>query len=138
MDLLLFFALPIATIILAIVWQRIIKSPILVALTAFAIFLIVTFAVFDSDFLIFAIVYTILAYIAAWISKLICKILERDCIIQNLTAENITTDTLSANTLEINDDDDNNNNHNNCHNNSDNNSDNSCNNRYSRNLYRRY
>ena len=42
--LLLFFALPIATIILAIVLQKILNSPLLVAATFFAIYLIVTFA----------------------------------------------------------------------------------------------
>ncbi len=69
--LLIFFALPIATIILAIVLQKILKCPILVALTFFAIYLIVTFAAFDANFLIFAIAYTILAYIAAVITRFI-------------------------------------------------------------------
>lgn len=76
-NLLLFFALPVATIILAIVLERILESPILVAATAFAIYLIVTFAVFDESFLIFAIVYTILAYIAAVIARFIT------CLINN-------------------------------------------------------
>lgn len=71
--LLIFFALPIATIILAIVLQKILKCPILVAATFFAIFLIVTFAAFDVNFLIFAIIYTILAYIAAVITRFIMK-----------------------------------------------------------------
>ena len=70
---LLFFALPIATIILAIVLQKILKNPVLVAATFFAIYLIVTFAVFDSDFLIFAIAYTIIAYITAVLVKFILK-----------------------------------------------------------------
>ena len=63
--LLIFFALPIATILLAIVLQKILKSPILVAIIFFAIYLIVTFTAFDSDFLIVAILLTILAYITA-------------------------------------------------------------------------
>ena len=50
MGLLLFFALPVATIILAVVLQKILKCPILVAATFFAIFLIVAFAIFDSSF----------------------------------------------------------------------------------------
>ena len=126
MDALLFFALPIATILLAIVWQKVVKCPILVALTAFAIFLIVTFAVFDSDFLIFAIVYTILAYIAAWLAKIICRIIGTNGVIRNITAENISTNTLSANTFEIDNNDDN---HNHEH---------GCNNRYNRSFYRRF
>lgn len=68
--LLLFFALPIATIILSVVLQKILRSPVLVAATAFAIYLIITFAVFDETFLIFAIVYTILAFLAAYIAEI--------------------------------------------------------------------
>ena len=74
-NLLLFFALPVATIILAVVLQRIIKSPILVALTAFAIYLIVAFSAFDETFLVFAIVYTILAFIAAVLYNFIKKLI---------------------------------------------------------------
>lgn len=78
MNTLLFFALPVATIILAIVFERIIDSPILVGLTAFAIFLIVTFAFFDESFLIFAIVYTILAYLAAVLSDYISRLINNN------------------------------------------------------------
>jgi len=75
--LLIFFALPLATIILAIVLQKLIKCPILVAAIFFAIYLIVAFAVFDATFLIAAIVYTFLAYVTASIVKIIC------CFIRN-------------------------------------------------------
>ncbi len=75
--LLLAFAIPVATILLAIVLQKILKCPLLVAATFFAIFLIVTFAVFDSSFLVFAILYTILAYVTAVLTRLICKIISR-------------------------------------------------------------
>lgn len=70
--LLVFFALPVATIILAIVLQKILRCPLLVAATFFAIFLIVTFAAFDASFLVFAILYTILAYVTAVLTKVIC------------------------------------------------------------------
>ena len=73
--LLIFFALPVATVILAIVLQKILKNPLLVAATFFAIYLIVTFAFFDASFLVFAILYTILAYITAVLSKLICRLI---------------------------------------------------------------
>lgn len=75
--LLLAFALPIATILLAIVLQKILKCPLLVAATFFAILLIITFAVFDVSFLIFAIIFTILAYITAVLTRLICRIIKR-------------------------------------------------------------
>ena len=63
--LLLFFALPVATVLLAIVLQKILKNPVLVAITFFAVYLIVAFAAFDETFLVYAIVYTILAFITA-------------------------------------------------------------------------
>lgn len=97
--LLLFFALPIATIILAVVLERILKCPVLVAATFFAIYLILAFSVFDISFLVFAIVYTILSFIAAYLAELFCrKNSERRCGIcccrcnQN---SNNTTNTLS-------------------------------------------
>jgi len=68
--LLIFFALPVATIILAVILERLLRCPIAVGAIFFAIYLIVTFAAFDETFLIFAIVYTILAYIAAVITCL--------------------------------------------------------------------
>lgn len=119
MNELLFFALPIATIILAIVLQKIIKCPILVALTFFAIYLIVTFAFFTANFLIFTIVYTILAYIAASITRWICENLGRNIFFRNINAENINTNNLRARNVEIDndeedDDNDDDNNHHNC------------------------
>jgi len=75
--LLIFFAFPVATIILAIVLQKIINSPLLVSATFFAIFLIVTFAAFDESFLVFAIAYALIALITALIFRFIC------CMIRN-------------------------------------------------------
>ena len=67
--LLLFFALPVATILLAIVVEKILRNPFLTAITFFAIYLIVAFAAFDATFLIYAIAYTILAFITAIIAE---------------------------------------------------------------------
>ena len=77
MTILLFFILPFATILLSIVLQKLLKSPILVAITFFAIYLMLTYTVFGTSFLIFAIVYSILAYITAAITRLICTIIRR-------------------------------------------------------------
>ena len=71
---LLFFVLPISTIILSIVLQKILRCPILVAGTFFAIFLIVTYVV-DPNLLIFAIAYTIIAYITATLTRVICNLI---------------------------------------------------------------
>lgn len=71
--LLIFFALPIATIIVSIALQRILKCPMLVAAIIFAIFLVVTFIIDDLIFLVATIVYTIISFITALIICLICR-----------------------------------------------------------------
>lgn len=80
--LLIFFALPVATIILSIVLQKVLNNPLLVAATFFAIYLIVTFAFFDASFLVYAILYTILAYVTAVLTRAICnliKVFQNNC-----------------------------------------------------------
>ena len=95
--LLIFFALPIATTILAIVLQKVLKCPLLVAGTFFAIFLIVTFAVFDASFLVFAILYTILAYITAVLTKLICRLIDEFCNHNHSTIRNMQDRPITIN-----------------------------------------
>ena len=76
-----FFALPLTTILLSIVLQKILKSPILVAFTVFSIFLIVSFVAFLdilAEALIATIIYTIIAYITASAVRIICDILKRN------------------------------------------------------------
>lgn len=83
--LLLFFALPIATIILAIVLEKILRCPFLTAATFFAIYLIVAFSLFDATFLVFVIAYTILAFLAAFLAENFfrrCNNNERKCSIK--------------------------------------------------------
>ena len=75
--LLLFFALPLATIIISIALQKILKSPALVAGIIFSIFLIVTFAIGNLNFLIATIIYTLISYITAVLVNLICRLLQR-------------------------------------------------------------
>lgn len=76
--LLVFFALPVATIILAIVLQKILKCPLLVGATFFAIYLIVAFVIApNGTLLICAILYSILAYVTAVLTCVICKLLKR-------------------------------------------------------------
>ena len=74
--LLIFFALPIAVIIISIALQKIFKCPFLVAGIIFAIFLIVTFVVGNLNLLIATIAYTILAFITAVLTNIICRILK--------------------------------------------------------------
>jgi hypothetical protein len=69
--LLIFFALPLATIVFSIALQRILDNPILVAAIIFSVFLIVTFVVEDLNLLIATIIYTILSFITAIIVRYI-------------------------------------------------------------------
>lgn len=72
-NLLLFFAIPVAVIILSAIFETFICCPLKIAGITFAIFLIVAFSAFDETFLIFVIVYTLLAYFTAWLVKLWCE-----------------------------------------------------------------
>ncbi len=75
--LLIFFALPIAVIIISIALQKILKCPALVSAIIFAIFLIVTFIVNNLNFLIAAIVYAIISFVTAYIICIIGRLLNR-------------------------------------------------------------
>ena len=71
--LLIFFAFPIAVIIVSAILEKVLNNPIAVASLIFAIFLVITFAFFDETFLIATIVYTILAFLTAAIVRFICE-----------------------------------------------------------------
>lgn len=74
--LLIFFALPIATIIISIALQKIFKCPFLVAAIIFAIFLVVTFILGNLLFLVAAIAYAIIAFITAFLTKWFCRFID--------------------------------------------------------------
>ena len=76
--LLIFFALPIATIIISIALQKILRCPLLVAAVIFAIFLIFTFIINNLNFLVAAIIYAIISFITAAIVCIICRIFNRE------------------------------------------------------------
>ena len=100
MDLLTLFAFPVATIILAFVIEKILRVPILTAAAFFAIYLILAFTVFDTTFLIYAIIYTLIAYISALIAEYIytnCRIKKICCNINNNSNNNNNNDTNNSN-----------------------------------------
>ena len=72
MDILFFVIFPIAVILISIVLQRILRSPILVAILVFAVFLILAYTAFTPDFVLNALVYAIIAFITAFIFRLAC------------------------------------------------------------------
>ena len=98
--LLIFFAFPIAVIIFSIILQKLLKNPILVAAFIFAIFLIVTFAVFDANFLIATLAYTILAFITAFLVSRFCDLEDDD----NCSCSDNDNSNNSCNNVDNNDD----------------------------------
>lgn len=102
-NLLLFFAIPVAVIILASIFQTFICCPIKIAGITFAIFLIVAFAAFDESFLIYTIIYTLLAYLSAWFVKLWCERNRNFQSIQDLIDEaNLNSTLINNNEIENN------------------------------------
>ncbi len=73
MDLLIYFAFPIATIIISAILQKVLKNPALVSAFVFAVFLIVTFSAFDEMFLIATLAYTVLSQVTAFIVSRLCN-----------------------------------------------------------------
>lgn len=76
MNLLLFlFAIPFAVIIFSIILQKVINNPILVAFATFSIIILVATITTEEIFYILAIVYTIISYIAALLTRIIGNII---------------------------------------------------------------
>lgn len=120
MNLLIFFAIPVATIILSAIFETFINCPIKVAGIAFSIFLIVAFSLGGTaELIIAAIVYTIISLITAFIVMLIQN---RNCIINRLCNNCNDNDECSNNNCNCNS-----NNSCNCNNNNSNSNNCSCN-----------
>lgn len=70
-NLLIFFAIPVATIILSIIFETLIKCPFKIAGIAFSIFLLTAFALGGTvELLLLAIVYTIISFISAYLTSI--------------------------------------------------------------------
>jgi hypothetical protein len=96
MNLLIYFAFPIATIIISAILQKILKNPIAVAALTFAIFLVVTFAAFDETFLIATLAYTVISLITAFIVSQINNNNDNDDSDDEITTCNNTNNTTSC------------------------------------------
>ena len=84
MNLLVFFAIPLATILISIVLEKLLDSPLLVAMTIFAIGLIGVFGLVGLGIvtnlgtaLIGLIAYTLIAFITAYIVRLLREVVNR-------------------------------------------------------------
>ena len=72
--LLIFFAIPLAVIVFSIVLQKLICNPFLVSAVILSISLIIVIAFFEPIYLIAVFAYTVLAFITAFLTKLICRL----------------------------------------------------------------
>ena len=72
-NLLIFFAIPFAVIVISIALQKILRCPYLVAGIILSIFLVIGFAIMDTTLLIAGIVYTIISFVTAYLTMLICR-----------------------------------------------------------------
>lgn len=102
--LLIFFAFPLAVIIISAILEKLLRNPIAVAALTFAIFLIVTFAAFDETFLIATLAYTIIALITASIVNYLKR--SRKC---NRDVYDLLSEIIQNNNDSSNDSDNNNN-----------------------------
>ena len=72
--LLIFLALPLATIIISIALQKVLKSPILVSAIIFVVFLIIALVFNNFIFLVATIFYGMLSFLSAYIVCILCRI----------------------------------------------------------------
>ena len=70
---LVFFILPLLTIVISVILQLVIKKKLVVVSIVFVAYLIATFVLFNSTFLIWCFVYTVISFIGTIIGDLIIK-----------------------------------------------------------------
>lgn len=71
---LVLIVLPILTFVISVIGQRFIKRKFIVIGIVFAIYMIATFTVFNSSFLLWAVIYTVIAWISTTLTDYIKKL----------------------------------------------------------------
>lgn len=74
-NLLIFFAIPLAVVIISIALQKILNNPFLVAGIVFSILLVIVLAFLDPIYLIAVVAYSILSFITAILTCLLSRVL---------------------------------------------------------------
>lgn len=72
-NLLIFFAIPLAVVVISIALQKLLDNPFLVAGIVFSILLIIVLAFFDTIYLIAVVAYTILSFVTAALTCALCR-----------------------------------------------------------------
>ena len=70
---LVLFTLPLSVLVISIVMQLIFKKRSIILLINFVVWLIATFAIFNSSFLIYCFIYTVISLLGTFIADLIIK-----------------------------------------------------------------
>ena len=73
---LVFFTLPLLTIVISVILQLVIKRKLIVTSIVFVAYLIATFAVFNSSFLFWCFIYTVISFIVTFVVDLIIKLVK--------------------------------------------------------------
>ena len=73
-NLLIFFAIPLAIIIISVALQKILRNPFLVAGITFSILLVIVLAFFEPIYLIAVVAYTVLSFITAFLTCLLRRL----------------------------------------------------------------
>ncbi|MBO4293251.1 MAG: DUF2651 family protein [Clostridia bacterium] len=74
-NILIFFAIPLAIIVISIALQKILRNPFLVSAIIFSIALVIVLAFLDPIYLIAVVAYTLLSLITAFLTCLLCGVL---------------------------------------------------------------
>ena len=72
-NLLIFFAIPLAVVVISIALQKLLDNPFLVAGIIFSILLIIVLAFFDAIYLIAVVAYSILSFVTAVLASMLCR-----------------------------------------------------------------
>ena len=90
-NLLIFFAIPFAVVVVSIALQKLLRNPFLVAAIILSIFLVLSFAISNTTYLIAGIIYTVLSFVTAYLTMLIKRHLREIQSMQNDSPCNCNT-----------------------------------------------
>ncbi|MBR3255960.1 MAG: YbeF family protein [Clostridia bacterium] len=94
-NLLIFFAIPLAVVLISIALQKILRNPFLVAGIVFSVLLVIVLAFFDTIYLVAVVAYSILSFVTAILTCLLCRVLNNtmcNCMGNNNQNDDDTTD----------------------------------------------
>ena len=98
-NLLIFFAIPLAIIVISIALQKILRNPFLVSAIVFSVLLIIVLAFLDIIYLIAVVAYTILSFTTAVLTCVISRFFRNQ--ICNGFCNNLNEEDTTSNNINI-------------------------------------